>query len=439
MARDYIERQPITISEYLKLSRENRRQVTHRALTKAAQINPVLNSFITILQPDPRGTEGSLAFLPLAVKDIFLTKGIRTTAGSKILDRFVPDYDATAVSLLKMQGAAIVGKTNTHEFAAGATNLNPHFGAVHNPYDLRRISGGSSGGSAVSVASGTSLVALGSDTGGSVRIPASLCGVIGFKPSYGAISRFGVIPLSWSLDHVGTLTRNTHDAKLIFEKILRTDAKDPATTFYRPVKQGEAKLSELTVGVSSAFQSGCEAGVEQNFLNSVDALSKAGCRLRRVRIRHFQRIKEVRSVILRSEMAAYHLATYPGRLESYGEDVKKMIETGADITAPVYVTAQRVRSLIAKEIAELFSELDFLLTPSTRCTAPKIEEAALPSTRTELIANTEPFNITGEPAISLPNGIVAGLPTGIQLSGPYGSDFELLKVAEMMEELLLSS
>jgi aspartyl-tRNA(Asn)/glutamyl-tRNA(Gln) amidotransferase subunit A len=396
----------------------------------------LLNAFITLNTHEKSRLGGSLENLAVGVKDIFYTKGTRTTAGSKFLKEFVPEYDASTVATLRQKGAFIIGKTNTHEFAMGATNVNPHYGAVRNPFDTSRISGGSSGGSAVAVATGMAAVALGSDTGGSVRIPAALCGVVGFKPSYGAISKHGVFPLSWSMDHVGFLNRCVRDARTIFENLKGLDEKDPSTDVYQPVEKRFRDLRDTLIGVDHYFTADCEPGVSKNFERTLETLRSHGAKVVNVRFESISACGVAREVILSSEVAAYHKKFYPAYSSEYGDDVRRRIELGLRYSAVDYISAQRMRSVIVEEFAKIFEEVDALVCPTVKVAAPLISDSSTPETRKKLITNTEPFNMTGQPAISVPNGFTEGLPTAVQICCSYGSDDYLLGLAKTVENLL---
>lgn len=403
---------------------------------RARQLNPWLNAFITLNPDDKSQVSGELQNLAVGVKDIFYTKGLRTTAGSKFLKDFVPEYDATTVATLKQRGAFIIGKTNTHEFAMGATSVNPHYGAVRNPFDTDRISGGSSGGSAVAVATGMCTAALGSDTGGSVRIPAALCGVVGFKPSYGSVSKHGVVPLSWSMDHVGFLNRCVGDARIMFENLKGFDEKDPSTQLYQPVEKEFRGLRGTLIGVNDYFIENCDAGVLKNFEATLQTLALNGAKILKVTFDSISLCARVREVILSSEVAAYHKKFYPAHSAEYGEDVKRRIELGMRYSAVDYISAQRLRNIMVDEFTRIFEEVDAFACPTVKTTAPLISESLTPDTRKKLIANTEPFNITGQPAISIPNGLAKGLPTAVQICCSYGSDNYLLGLTEKVEDLL---
>lgn len=404
---------------------------------RARRLNGVLNAFIRLNNPSRPRLAGPLQGIGVAVKDNFYTRGVPTTGGSKILARFVPDYDATAVRKLKEAGAVIIGKTNTHEFALGSTNINPQYGWVRNPFDTSRISGGSSGGSAVAVASGMSTAALGSDTGGSVRIPAALCGVVGFKPSFGAVSKHGVIPLSWSFDHVGFLTRGVEDSRILFELLCGYDALDDSTRLYRPTGKLHKKLDGTIFGISDYFLEDMDAALLARFNDSLRTLERSGAIISKSRLPSVSSTPYVYDIITSCEAASYHLRYFKNHRRVYGEDVRRRIEVGMKYKASNYLLAQRARNRIAREFATIFEEVDALLTPTVPIVAPNYQEArANPRLGRRLLRNTQAMNLTGQPALTLFNGFVGGMPSGLQLCAPYGSDRYLLGLASDIEKRL---
>lgn len=380
------------------------------------ELNSKYNIFITLARAKIR-EKGRLNGYRIAVKDVIMTKGIRTTAGSKILKDFIPNENAYIVERLLAEGAEIIGKTNTHEFAMGATNTSSVIGPTRNPYDSERISGGSSGGSAVAVALDLADIALGTDTGGSVRIPASLCGVIGFKPTTGLIPTDGIIPFSWTFDTVGFLSK---DIKLI-RKIAEISA-DNKIPLLSQVKR------KPTLGLFNFGNYETSRALEHiiNKLSSYFNIIEIDSDI----LTKFS--SEVRKNIALAEASAYHMKYFEKYKDYYFADVRELIELGFQIKATDYVNALRLRKVLIEEYLKLFNNVDVLLTPTTRIVAPKIEEVIGNELRyrESLISNTEVFNTVGAPSISIPVTKLNDLPVGLMISGEPFKDGVVLDVAE---------
>jgi aspartyl-tRNA(Asn)/glutamyl-tRNA(Gln) amidotransferase subunit A len=398
--------------------------------------NPELNAFITVLG----GSHGRsslrqtpLAGVTIALKDNIYTKGHRTTAGSKILRNFVPSYDADVVTLLRRAGATIIGKANMHEFAFGVTNINPHFGPCRNPWKRDRISGGSSGGSAVAVASGMACAAVGTDTAGSVRIPASLCGVVGFKPTNGLISIRGIVPLAWSLDAVGFLTRKVEDAVLLASL---SSGRDGPPARLRP-----RSLRGTRIGLPRNLLGKVEPDVRRQYDDALEVAEKNGAKLISFDFPHYREALACRSLIVHAEAASYHRRYFASRYGEYGEDLKRRLAQGLAIPAAVYLDAQRARGRLLRDYRSLFKRMDMIALPTTAISAPTIKasesEVTSAEIRIALLAFTEPFNVYGAPAISIPCGMTRdGLPAGLQLAGDLHKDEQILASAISFEKLL---
>ncbi|MBI1886054.1 MAG: Asp-tRNA(Asn)/Glu-tRNA(Gln) amidotransferase subunit GatA [Chloroflexi bacterium] len=447
------ELQALTLAEAARLiaGRElSPRELTEECLERIEAVEPKLNAFITVTADEAleaaRRAEGAIAAgeyrgplhgIPVGLKDLFATRGVRTTAGSKIMADHVPDEDATVVRRLKEAGAVIVGKLNLHEFAFGATSVNPHYGPVRNPWDTGRIAGGSSGGSAAAVAAGECLAALGTDTGGSIRIPSSLCGIVGLKPTYGRVSRYGVVPLSWALDHVGPMCRTVEDAALVLGAIAGADPLDPSAADV-VVPRFESRLDGdvkgLRLGVPREyFFDNVDAEVEAAVRGAVAVLEELGASVREVSLPHLEATPHAVNAIMLPEALAYHQAWLKERPGDYGEDVRLRLELGATYPAVHYVQAQRTRSLIVEEWGRVFEEIDLLVTPATPIPAAAIGEAEL-TTTLALIRFTNPFNLSGQPAVSLPCGLTkTGLPIGLQLVGRWWDEATVLRAAHAYE------
>jgi len=404
------------------------------------------------------------AGIPVAVKDVLATNGIRTTCGSKILETYVPPYDATAWARLSGAGAVLMGKTNCDEFAMGSSNENSAFGPVHNPWDLARVPGGSSGGSAAAVAAGEVVWALGTDTGGSVRQPASLCGVVGLKPTYGLISRYGLIAFASSLDTVGTFTRSVRDAATLLSVLGGNDPRD-ATSLEGDPQDYTAKLDAgiagLRVGVvAEAFGEGVEPGVATAVRASIDRLAALGAEVGEVSLPHAEYALSAYYLIAPSE-ASSNLARYDGvrygfrapgehadsvqmmfatRGQGFGPEVKRRIMLGtyalsAGYFDAYYGQAQKVRTLIIRDYEAAFAGFDVLVSPTSPTTAFRIgEKADDPMAMYLNDIFTIPANLAGVPAISVPCGLDdAGLPVGLQLTAPVLGERTLFRAAHALE------
>ena len=411
------------------------------------------------------GEAPGAAGIPLALKDVLSTRGVTTTCGSKILETYVPPYDCTPWDRLKADGGVLLGKTNCDEFAMGSSNENSAFGPVHNPWDLEMVPGGSSGGSAAAVAAGEAVWALGTDTGGSVRQPASLSGVVGLKPTYGLISRYGLIAFASSLDTVGTFTRSVRDAAVLLSAIAGKDPMD-ATSLDEPRRDYTAGLEEeisgLRVGVvKEAFGEGVEPGVRESVQHALNELSDLGAEVGEASLPHAEYALAAYYLIAPSE-ASSNLARYDGvryglrvdgsdsvemmtktRGAGFGPEVKRRIMLGtyalsAGYYEAYYAQAQKVRTLIIRDYDAAFSSFDVLVSPTSPTTAFPI--GAKVDDPLAMYLNdvfTIPANLSGVPAISIPSGLdAAGLPVGVQLTAPVLSEPLLLRAASALEAAL---
>ncbi len=442
--------EPLTSAPLVQIARSlRRRQVSPvelvDAYTRRIDAARGLNAFITI--PDERtrqeaqraerrlsrGEAGALLGVPIAVKDLFATRAVRTTAGSRILRDWVPLSDAAAVARLRAAGAIIFGKTNLHEFAYGVTTANPWWGVARNPHDPRRSPGGSSGGSAIAVVAGLCAGALGSDTGGSIRIPASLCGCVGLKPTFGAIPLNGTFPLGWSLDHAGPLTRTVDDASLLLDVLTDQEAG-------RPLRR--ASTRGLRVGVlGGPIVRNVEPRVSRQAEAAAAALRRRGLRVREVRIPEMEWTVATQLVTLRAEASAVHAHWIRSRPRAYGADVRTRLQLGALVGGADYVLAQRMRARVRAAIGRAFDDVDVLLLPTTPITAPVVGERMVrwrsgkEPVDGALVRLTAPFNLTGLPALSVPFGAAAGLPVGVQIVGKWNDEARVLAVGRLIEEL----
>ena len=417
-----------------------------------------LNAFITVLPEKALEAaarvekeiqsgqyRGSLHGVPIGLKDLIYTAGIRTTMGSAFFEDYVPDYSATCVSRLEEAGAIIIGKTNTHEFAYGPTGDRSYFGPTRNPYDPARIPGGSSGGSGAAVAAGLCYAALGSDTAASVRVPAALCGVVGMKPSFGRVSKSGVFPLAWTLDHVGPLTRTVEDNALLLNALAGYDARDPYAAkrstedftreLQRPVRDG-------SVGVpGNHYFEHVEGEVEGRVREATEVFRSLGAEVREVELPHLPQALKAQRIVLAAEAYAVHeerLESEPGK---FGEEVRERIRDGENLKAYRYARAQQVtRRRSLEEFGHALGEVDVLLTPTVPIAATEIGQREVETNGhsehvfSVLTRLTGPTNLNGLPSLSVPCGFTSsGLPIGLQLIGRPFDEATLYRYAHAYE------
>jgi len=405
-----------------------------------------------------RGEKSPLLGVPCSVKDAILVEGVSCTAGSRMLENYIAPYDATVIEKLKEAGSVIVGKTNMDEFGMGASTENSAFGPTKNPADIKRVPGGSSGGSAASVASGESVIALGEDTGGSIRQPASFCGVVGLKPTYGTVSRYGVIALASSLDQVGPFARNVQDAEILFKAIRGKDSRD-ATSVEYPVQKNGGKRN-LTVGVPKEyFSEGLDPAVEKTVREAIEKLKAQGVSVVEVELPNTKYALAAYYVINTSE-ASSNLARYDGvrygahkeaenlleeylvsRGDSLGAEVKRRIMLGtfalsAGYYEAYYLKAQKIRTLLQEDFAKAFEKADVLLGP-TAPTLPFLlgEKTQDPLAMYLVDVYTVPANLVGLCAISVPAGSVGNLPVGLQIIAPAFQEHRLFSTGKMLENM----
>ena len=421
-------------------------------LERIERVEPHLNCFIT-LTPDAalaqartaeveigRGdNRGALHGIPIAFKDLYETAGVRTTHGSKFWSNYVPEADGVAVEKLKGAGAISLGKLNMHEIALGVTNDNPHFGACRNPWDVSRVPGGSSGGSAAALAAGTCMGSLGSDTGGSIRIPASLCGVVGLKPTYGRVSVRGVLPLSWNLDHAGPMARRVRDVAILLQAIAGYDEADPFS-IDAPVDDYLALIAEGVSGWRIAFASTgyfteADAEVLEAVRVAANTFTRLGAQVDEVSLDQARQATQMNALMTTSDAAAFHRERLAAQPEDFGADVLARLRYGAAFTSAEYILARKGQSVLRREFDSFFAEYELLLTPTTPIVAPLREgEDAVEAART-LTRFTSPFNLAGLPALSLPCGFNrSGLPIGLQIVGPRWHEAEVLRAGFSYEQ-----
>jgi aspartyl-tRNA(Asn)/glutamyl-tRNA(Gln) amidotransferase subunit A len=435
--------------ELLRGKKISSQELAEACYRQIERLNQKLNAFITVIDlqaalnaqlPVGNGSSSNaMRGIPLAVKDLFDTAGIRTTAGSKFFAENIPPEDAFVVEKLKQAGALILGKTNTHEIALGVTGNNPHYGTARNPWDTTRIPGGSSSGSAIAVATGMALGALGTDTGGSIRIPASLCGIVGFKPTFGRVSVRGVFPLSWNLDHVGPLTKCVKDAAVILQVISLYDPMDPSSIKMLAGDYLSHLLDDVTgrkiaLGLGDYMES-ADPEVLSAVRESVPVFESVGCKVQEVNMDWLREAALANKTMIQSDGAAVHRDRLREHPEMFGEDIRRRLEDGANTTSTEYILARRTQTEIRKRFEQFFESYDFLITPTTPIPAPTIEGHDAVEQAGRLTRFTAPFNLAGLPALSLPCGFTKeGLPIGLQIISRAWADAKVLNAGYAFEQ-----
>jgi aspartyl-tRNA(Asn)/glutamyl-tRNA(Gln) amidotransferase subunit A len=433
-----------------------------RATADRAAADGGLNCFTWVSEEDTAtAAPGPLSGVPLAVKDLFCTEGVPSQSGSRILEGYRPPYTATVVARLAQAGTTLLGKTNQDEFAMGSSNENSAYGAVRNPWDRERVPGGSSGGSAAAVAAGLAPWALGTDTGGSIRQPAALCGIVGLKPTYGSVSRYGMIAFASSLDQAGPLTRDVRDAALMLAHMVGRDECDATSLrFPHAIQTPSAeRLDGVKLGVPEELAGeGIEAGVLDAFRASLARAEQLGAEIHDVRLAHAPHALSAYYVLAPAE-ASSNLARFDGvryglrahdasdlldmytrtRHDGFGPEVKRRIMLGTYALSSGYYDAyygraQRVRTKIAEDFRDAFAEVDFIVTPTAPTVAFELgEKTADPLSMYLNDFCTVPMSLAGIPAISIPCGLSGGLPVGLQIAGPAFSENRLLDAAHALE------
>jgi aspartyl-tRNA(Asn)/glutamyl-tRNA(Gln) amidotransferase subunit A len=445
-----------SVSELIRKKEISPVEVIDAFLERIEAVQKGINAFITVLEAEARRAarkaeeeivkghyRGPLHGIPLAAKDLFFTAGVRTTCGSRILADFVPKKDATVVSHLIKAGAILIGKTNMHEFAFGTTNLNAHYGHARNPWNAEHMTGGSSGGSAAALAGSCALLALGTDTGGSIRIPSALCGTVGLKPTFGRVSKHGVYPLAWSLDHPGPMARTVADIAIALKFMAGYDPKDPCSKDV-PVDDYPSHLvgniEGIRVGIPDTFyfeqiEPEVKAGVEK----AIDALKELGGEVRPVHIPGLEEASTATLLILSSEAASCLEKFHRTRGNEIGDDVKARLDLGALHLATHYVKAQRVRRIIQGNFSRVLRQVHVLVTPGVSITAPRLEGSTVRLNGDEIPVGaaltrcTRIYNLVGLPSVSVPVGFSsAGLPIAIQIAGGPFDEGTVLRVADAL-------
>ena len=433
-------------------------EVVEAHLTRIDTLEPMLNSFITLLPDQAMAAakqaeqdiqagryRGPLHGIPLGLKDLYYVRGVRNTSGSRIFDDFVPDFDCTIATRFKEAGAILLGKLNLHQFAYGPTGENPDYGHMHNPWNPELISGGSSGGSGSAAASGQCTLTMGSDTGGSIRIPSALCGLVGLKPTYGRLSRYGLTVLSWSLDHPGPMTRTVEDCALVMNAVAGYDPNDPASANV-PVPDYTRALTGdirgLRVGVPREyFDVPVDPQMEQAVRRAIDVLGELGATVTEVSWPMYHHSMAISTTILMAEATAYHSNLIRTRGSQLHPPVRLRVEAGIFISAADYLQAQRARTLFDRQSRDILNEVDILVGPTEPITAHRIGatevqvgDTTMGSTPA-LTQYTRPFNLNGFPAITVPCGFSDyGLPIGLQLGGRPFDEETVLRAAHAYEQ-----
>jgi aspartyl-tRNA(Asn)/glutamyl-tRNA(Gln) amidotransferase subunit A len=427
-------------------------ELARACLERIEKCNPTLNAFITVTAESALaearaaedeigrgGWRGPLHGIPVALKDLIDTAGTRTTAGSQLFKNRIPDEDAEVVRQLRQAGAVILGKNNLHEFAYGGSSLVSFFGDVHNPRNTGYIAGGSSGGSAAVVAAGLCCAAIGTDTAGSIREPAALCGCVGLKPTYGRVSARGVIHLSWSLDHVGPLAGTVGDAAIVLQVIAGHDALDvgsaniPVTDYVSALRE---ETKNLRVGIPREFfYDDLDEQVRTAVKQALAMIGKLVAEVREIKL-----AVPADRTVQAAESYAYHAENVARTPELYQPETLRRIRSGKKVSAPEYIQRRRDLDEDRRRAHEIFADVDLLVTPTTPIPAPAIADlkkdpAALRPAELTLLRNTRPFNVWGLPAISLPCGVMkSGLPIGLQIAGPHWREDLVLRLAHAYEQ-----
>jgi aspartyl-tRNA(Asn)/glutamyl-tRNA(Gln) amidotransferase subunit A len=433
-------------------------ELTRQALARIRSLQPKLNAFVTVTEEwalkQAEQEEKEIAAgryrsllhgIPFAAKDLLYTKGIKTTVGSKILADFVPDFDAAVIERLYQAGAILIGKAGLHEWAYGITSNNPHFGAIRNPWDPECIPGGSSGGSTVALAAGMCIFSLGSDTGGSIRIPAAFCGVAGLKPTFGRVSRHGVFPLGHSLDHIGPFGKCVADTALVYQTICGFDSRDDSTVGLVPdfaVCLPYPRLDGKKIGVPRNFYfEKLDAEVEAATRKALTVFEELGAQLVDIEVPDIEEFNAVARLILLAEASSVHVRRLQERRQDFGDDVRSLFDQGRFIPATDYLNAQKRRRHFVDAFRKLLARVDAVAMPAVPVTAPTIGQTKVQiggaeyDTRMAVTRNARALNLTGQPILTLPCGFsAAGLPIALQLVGAAFDEKEILEIGHAYEQ-----
>ncbi|MGG5253858.1 amidase [Neobacillus sp. SM06] len=447
----------LTTSELIRKRECSPVELVKKTLAKIAEENPKNNSFITVSEAESIHEaikleeelisgkyRGILHGIPIALKDLIFTKKLRTTMGSKVFKDYVPDIDAAVVEKLKEAGAIIIGKTNTHEFAYGPIGDRSYFGPCRNPYNLDKISGGSSSGSAAAVASGMVMAALGTDTGGSIRIPSAACGVVGMKPTFGLVSKRGVFDLAYTLDHVGPITNTIKDNAVVLNAIAGFDSKDPysistAQKDYASLIGKE--LKGLKIGLPSFYYHKIDKEVFAAVTSSVKQFETMGVSSKTVEISCLEEIAAAQTITIQAEAAAVHIDTIQQHKEAMDEEVYERLLASRDVKGYEYVQAQIKKNQLINQFNVVFQDVDILVVPALPILPTNIGQREVEingekeSVRHALLRLTSPTNYTGNPSLTMPCGFSkSGLPIGIQMIAKHGNEEILYQAGYALEQ-----
>lgn len=431
--------------------------LVNQTLEKISEENPKTNAFITVSEvealQDAKKLEqevmdgklrGQLHGIPIAAKDLIFTKNLRTTMGSKVYENFVPDVDATVIQKLKDAGAIIIGKTNTHEFAYGPIGDRSYFGACRNPHNPEKISGGSSSGSAAAVAAGMVSGALGTDTGGSIRIPSSACGVVGMKPTFGLVSKKGVFDLSYTLDHVGPITNNIKDNALLLNTIVGYDLQDPYSLNIEKRDYSLLIGNEVrgkVIGIPSFYFDLIDEEVHAAAMKCINIFESLGVAVKKIDINCMERIAEAQAITIQSEAAAVHMDTIQNHQADIDSEVYERLVVSQDVKGYEYVLSQKQRKQLIDQFNQSFDHVDILLTPTLPILPTDIGQREVEisgqkeAVRHALLRLTSPTDYTGNPSLSLPCGLSkSALPIGVQLIAKHGNEDKLYQFGYALEQ-----
>lgn len=425
---DYAEKNDKKINSYISFRREKAELAAKKAEEEIVSGN----------------YRGMYHGVPMGIKDNLYVKNELTTMASKIHKDFIPDHDAAVVEKLSDAGAILIGKLNMHEYAWGATTSSPHFGPCHNPWDAERIPGGSSGGSGAALATDMTFASLGTDTGGSVRLPASTCGIVGLKQTYGRVSSYGSFPLAWTLDHIGPMTKTVGDAAGLLEVIAGFDKRD-LTTIDIPVGNYREKLTgnvkDLVIGVEEDyFFKQVDSEIEKQVRNTINILVSQGAKVQEVKIPSLKHSEWAVMTTIISEPAAIHQQNHLTRPDDFGEDLQLLFDLGALPSATDYIQAQQVREHLKRDFAKVFEQVDVIISPTMPILTPKIGDhtVELNGEHVELLDHiirfTGPGDITGLPSLSVPCGFRKGMPIGLQIMGRAFDEQTVLNVGYAIEQ-----
>jgi aspartyl-tRNA(Asn)/glutamyl-tRNA(Gln) amidotransferase subunit A len=441
----------IEVSQAIQKKEVSPVDLTQACLAEIDRLNPALNAFITVTADSAlaearraeaeiaRGEwKGPLHGIPLALKDLAETAGVKTTAASAVLKDYVPQADAEVVRRLKAAGAVLLGKLNLHEFAYGGSGIIGHFGPACNPWNTAHVTGGSSSGSAAAVAAGLCYGAIGTDTAGSIRLPAACCGITGYKPTYGLVSTRGIIPLSWSLDHVGPMARTAADAAIMLQAIAHYDPQDICCRRFPPVfypSAIEESTSSLRLGLAPDFWTAIDEEVRRAVNDAVTVFTGLTASATEIGLS-----TDADRTVVRCEPYAYHQQFLPARENDYHPETLRRIRGGADVTATQYIQAQHGLLRQRRELFQLFEQVDLIITPATPHPAPSFSELEsapdqLRNRELVMLRNTRPFNMLGLPSVSICCGFSqSGLPIGVQIAGAPGADGVVLALAHAYQK-----